>query len=253
MTRVTLAAILVSGAMGVFADRLHATQKENFAGLEKEAARALSPESEFSSRADLAARLQASSERATDTEQRARLALLWLRVVRSLIPMLPFERPPGAPFREWLAAHQHVVRHSEIGGWVLLSDFLWRVHDKYKGALGAEEIAWFIVDTGMPSDCEGSIPCYTDIMNSVSGEFLRRYPRGVHTSEAVAGIHSSIVRAIETLSEPHARDFLNPNSPADCDRLNDGLRPLREAIANSNATSRLPTLDAIDRLLARCP
>jgi hypothetical protein len=253
MTRITLAAILVSGAMGVFAHGLHATQKENFAGLEKEAARALSLESEFSSRADLAARLQAASERATDTEQRARLALLWLRVVRSLIPMLPIERPPGSAFREWLAAHQNVVRHSEIGGWVLLSDFLWMVHDKNKGALGAEEIAWFIVDTGMPSDCEGSIPCYTDIMNSVSGEFLRRYPRGVHTSEAVAGIHSSIVRTIDTLSEPHAQEFLNPNSPADCDRLNDGLRPLRQAIADSNATSRLPTLDAIDRLLARCP
>ncbi len=252
MTRVTLAAILVVGAMGVFAHSLHATQKDNFASLEKEAARALSPESEFSSRADLAARLQAASERATDTEQRARLALLWLRVVRSLIPMLPFERPPVSPYREWLAVHHAVVVHSEIGGWHVLSDFLWTVHDRHKSAQAAEEIAWFIVDTGMPSDCEGSIPCYASIMNAVPGEFLRRYPRGVHTAEAVAGIHSSIARLIETLSEPHAQDFLNPNSPADCDRLNDGLRPLRQAIANSNADSRAAALNAIDALLERC-
>lgn len=94
--------------------------------------------------------------------------------------------------------HQNVVRHSEIGGWVLLSDFLWMVHEKHKGARAAEEIAWFIVDTGMPSDCEGSIPCYTDVMNSVSGEFLRRYLRGIHTSEAVAGVHMRISQAIES-------------------------------------------------------
>lgn len=68
--------------------------------------------------------LQAASERATDTEQSAQLALLWLRVMRSLIPMLPFERPPVSPYRAWLAVHhaerlrrQHSVLcpHHECG------------------------------------------------------------------------------------------------------------------------------------------
>jgi len=34
--------------------------------------------------------------------------------------------------------------------------------------------------------------------------------------------------------------------------LNDGLRPLRQAIANSNADSTTAALNAIDALLARC-
>jgi hypothetical protein len=176
-----------------------------------------------------------------------------LRAQRSLISMLPYEQPPASPYREWLAQQQNAVADREIGGWVLLPDFLWLVHDTHKGAAAAEEIAWFITETGLPSDCEGHIPCYTDIMNSVAGEFLRRYPRGVHASEAVAGVHSSIARFIETLSEPYAKDFLNPNSPADCDHLKRGLRPLRQAIANSNADTRAAALNVIDSLARRCP
>ena len=252
MTRAPLAAILITGAF-IYLDCHLLAQREDYASLEREAALALSPESEFSRRADLAARLQAASQRAPDAEQRARLALLWLRAQRSLISMLPFERPPVSPYREWLAQQQDAVRHGEIGGWVLLSEFMWRVHDAHKGAQAAEAIAWFIVDTGVPSDCEGYIPCYTNVMNSVVGEFLRRYPRGVHASEAVAGVHSSIVQFVESLSEPYAKDFLNADSSSDCENLKGSLGPLRRAIADSNGESRDATLKAIDGLLGRCP
>jgi hypothetical protein len=76
---------------------------------------------DVSRRAQLAARLQAGSERAPDANRRARLALLWLRAQRSLLTMVPFERPPVSPYREWLVQHQDVVVYSEIGGqWVVL-------------------------------------------------------------------------------------------------------------------------------------
>jgi hypothetical protein len=153
-----------------------------------------------------------------------------------------------------LAQHQNVVVFTEIGGqWVVLPEVLWRVHDTHKSAEGAEAIAWFIVEAGVPSDCEGYIPCYTDIMNSLAGEFLRRHPRGLRASEAVAGVHSSLVQAVESLSEPYAKDFLDSDSPRDCENLKRGLQPLRQVIANSNADSRAETLKVIDSLLARCP
>lgn len=88
-------------------------------------------------------------------------------------------------------------------------------------------------------------------MNAIAGEFLRRYPRGVRAAEAVTEVQSSIVRLIESLSEPHAKDFLDSNSPADCDSVKEGLRPLRLAIANSNASSRVATLNVIDSLLGQ--
>ena len=233
---------------------LYATQKEDFTRLEKEAALALSPEDEFSRRAELAARLQAGSERAPDANQRARLALLWLRAQRSLLALIPFEGPPVSPYREWLAQHQNVVVHDEFGGqWVLLSEALWRVHDAHRSAQAAEAIAWFIVETGVPSDCEGHIPCYTDIMNSLSGEFLRRHPRGLHASEAVAEVHSSLVQAVESLSEPYARDFLDSDSSRECEHLKQGLQPLRQAIANSNADARAATLQVIRRPVGAMP
>jgi len=212
MTRVSLAAIIITCAVVDCGSRLYARQKEDFASLEKEAALALSPENEFTRRADLAVRLQSASARAADANQRARLALLWLRAQRSLIAMLPFERPPVSPYRDWLARHQDVVVHSEFGGWFLLPEFLWRVHDSHKAAPAADSLAWFIVETGVPSDCEGYIPCYARIMNSGSGEYLRRYPRGAHASEAVANLHTSLVHAVESLSEPHAKDFLDSGS-----------------------------------------
>ena len=253
MTRVKVAAVLFAGAMVVFAHGLRASQTGDFASLENEAALALSPENEFSRRADLATRLHAASERASDPEQRARLALLWLRIQRSLIAMLPFEGPPVSPYREWLAQQKNAVADREIGGWVLLPEFLWHVHDRHKSTEAAEELAWFITETGLPSDCEGHIPCYTRVMNSVAGEFLRRYPRGVHASEAVAGVQSSIAQLIETLSEPYAKDFLDPSSSADCEQLKQSVRPLRQAIAGSNANNRVATLTVIDTLLKRCP
>jgi hypothetical protein len=254
MTSVMLAAIIIACAAVDVDSGLHAKQKEDFASLEKEAALALSPENEFSRRAELATRLQDGSERAPDANQRARLALLWLRAQRSLLTMIPFERPPVSPYREWLAQHQDVVVYSEIGGqWVVLPKVLWRVHDAYKSAEAAEAVAWFIVETGVPSDCEGHIPCYTDIMNSVSGEFLRRHPRGLHASEAVAEVHNSLVQAVESLSGPYAKDHLDSASSRDCANLKQGLQPLRQAIANSNADSRAATLKVIDSLLARCP
>ena len=253
MTRVTVATLVICSAIVAPGGGMQARQQEDYASLEKEAALALSPESEFSRRADLADRLQAASQRAPDAEQRARLALLFLRAQRSLIAMLPFERPPASPYREWLAQDQNVVVHREIGGWVVPSEFLWRVHDTHKGAGTAESIAWFIVETGMPSDCEGYIPCYMGVMNAVNGEFLRRYPRGVHASDAVAGVHSTVTHALESLSEPFAKDFLDSSSSRDCEDLKHGLQPLRQAIANSNAESRAATLKAIDNLLGRCP
>src|SRR5688572_5405014 len=90
-----------------------ARQQEDFASLEKEAQRALRPPDElFEERADLVARLRAGSEAAPDVHQRARLGLLWLRAVRSLLMPISLGSSDEQPYRDWLARHQTVVTYS---------------------------------------------------------------------------------------------------------------------------------------------
>ena len=229
-----------------------ASQKEDFAGLEAEATRALRPESEvFAERAALVARLHAASERAPDANQRARFALLWLRAMHSLLAKMPFGPTAEEPYREWLERHENVVIYSEPAGqWLLIPEVIWKVHDAHRSAAPSEAIAWFAIENGYPGECEGYIPCYANIMNWLDGEYLRRYPRGPHASEAVNRVHESLTQSVNFLSEPDTKRYLDPST--DCGDLKRGLVPLRQAIDRSNAERRVATIALIDTLLARC-
>jgi hypothetical protein len=244
-------AILVavsSGMSGVFA-----SQKEDFAALEREAAQALRTEKEsFSRLVPLVARLQAGSERAPDAEQRGRLALLWLRSVRSLLATIPFDAPAEERHREWVERHETVVMYSEPAGqWLIIPDVVWRVHAVHTSTQSAEAMAWLAIENGYPGECEGYVPCYANIMNWLAGEYLRRHPRGGHASEAVAQVHISLAQAVKLLAGKSPESYLNPAT--DCGDLKAGLVPLRAAILASNAARRSETVGVIDELLARCP
>ena len=89
------------------------------------------------------------------------------------------------------------------------------------------------VENGYPGECEGYIPCYANIMNWLDGEYLRRHPRGVHASEVVAQVHTSLVESLKRLSGKDAESYLN--SRTDCGDLNAGR-----------------AIGVIDQLLARC-
>lgn len=229
-----------------------ASQKEDFASLEAEATRALRPETElFAERTALVARLQVASERAPDANQRARLALLWLRAVRWVLATITSGPSPEEPYRDWLGRHQKVVVYSEPAGqWLLIPEVIWKVHDAHRSAASAEAIAWFAIENGYPGECEGYIPCYANIMNWLDGEYLRRHPRGPHASESVERVHSSLSESVKRLSEPDAKSYLNPST--DCGDLKSGLVPLREAIDKSNAERRAAVVSVIDVLLERC-
>jgi hypothetical protein len=242
-------AMLVAALSG---SSILAFQIEKFAALEQEAAQMLRAEAgSFLSLAALVERLQTSSERAPNTEQRGRLALLWLRSVRSLLATIPFDTGPDARHREWLERHESVVVYSEPAGqWLIVPGVVWRVHDAQKSTPSAEAIAWFAVENGYPGECEGYIPCYANILNWLDGEYLRRHPRGAHASEAVAQVQASLAQAVKLLAGTSPEDSLNPRT--DCGDLKAGLVPLRAAISASNAARRSETVGVIDELLARC-
>ena len=252
MRLTTACVVLTLVCISLSSPRALASQKEDFASLEAEAIRALRPESElFAERAALVARLQAGSERAPDANQRARLALLWLRAVRSVLATIPFGPSAEPTSRDWLARHENVVVYSEPAGqWLLIPEVIWKIHNAHRSAASAEAIAWFAIENGYPGECEGYIPCYANIMNWLDGEYLRRHPQGPHASVIADQVHSSLSESVKRLSEPDAKSYLDPAT--DCGDLKSGLVPLRQAIDKSNAKSRAAAINVVDVLLARC-
>lgn len=228
-------------------------QTEDFAALEQQATQVLRAEAgSFPTLAALVARLQTASERAPDTAQRGRLALLWLRSMRALLASIGLASSDDERFRDWLQRNETVVIYSEPAGqWLIVPELVWRVHAAHKSTPSAEAIAWLAVENGYPGECEGYIPCYANIMNWLDGEYLRRHPRGAHASDAVAQVHSSLAEALKRLStDASPLRYLDPAT--DCGDLKSGLVPLRAAVLASNAPQRKETVGVVDDLLAKC-
>ena len=78
-----------------------------------------------------------------------------------------------------------MVYSEPAGEWLIVPDVIWKIHDQYRDAAVAEDIAWLAVQNGLPGECEGYVPCDAQGMNTLDGEYLRRYPRGA----ARAGDH----------------------------------------------------------------
>jgi hypothetical protein len=249
--RIVAIAIAIVLSFGI--SRVFASQTEDFAVLERDAAQVLRAEAaSFPTLAALVARLEAGSERAPDASQRGRLGLLWLRTMRALLASIGLASSDDERFRDWLERHETVVIYSEPAGqWLIIPDVVWRVHAAHRSTPSAEAIAWLAVENGYPGECEGYIPCYGNILNWLDGEYLRRHPRGAHVSDAVGQVHSRLAEALKRLStDPDTRRYLDPAT--DCGDLKAGLVPLRAAVLASNGTRRNETVGVIDVLLARC-
>ena len=248
-----LATLTALVSLGLAAEpRARAAQQDQFATLEREAARALSADTEaFATRVALVERLRSAATRAPNANQRGRLALLWLQSLRSLLRSIPFRAEEQPPYRSWLAEHEMLAIYSDPAGeWLVAPDAIWTTHTAHKSAVSADEIAWFAVVNGYPGECEGYVPCYANILNWLDGEYLRRHPNGRHASEAIRQIHESLAAALENLVESQDLDFLNPAT--DCDDLKHGLEPLRQAVGAANSAGRKEAVAVIDQLLSPC-
>ena len=221
--------------------------------LEADAERAMTLDTPpFPERAALVERLNDARGRASG-EPAAHLALLWLRGVKWMLASIPLAQRDGEPHQAWMAQHPELVTYSEPAGeWLIVPDVIWKLHDQYRDAAVAEDIAWLAVQNGLPGECEGYVPCYAHGMNMLDGEYLRRYPRGQHVAEIVDRVKGTLEQAIRLTSEPDGRQFLNPAT--DCGDLKEPLVALRAAVEGSPAAAeRDQTLALADRILKMCP
>jgi hypothetical protein len=245
----TLAAVaILTGVIGF----TQAAASPAAAPLETEAEQAMKVDTPpFPQRAALVDRLEEARDRAGG-EEAARLALLWLRGVKWMLAGIPLAER-GQPRYDWIEQHDELVVYSEPAGeWLIVPDVIWKIHDQHREAAVADDIAWLAVQNGLPGECEGYVPCDAQGMNTLDGEYLRRYPAGVHVPEIVQRVKGTLEQSLRLIAEPDGRQFLNPAT--DCGDLREPLIALRGAVARSSASpDRDHALVLADRILQMCP
>lgn len=201
--------------------------------------------------AELDAR-EATLTLATSEDSRSVAALDWLRALRGVLEAIPVERATG-PHEEWLKTHEDLLAYSEPAGeWLIRHDLIADLHKRFANRPAADEIAWFAATNGLPGECEGYVPCYASILNTLDGEYLRQHPRGAHRTQAFERLNETLRIVVDDLLKRPANrsDFLSV--PQDCGDLLASLRPLRAAVAGANG-AQTETMGLIDRLIAHCP
>lgn len=221
--------------------------------IEREAARVLADQTlTFDVRADLADRLHAALANPDVEDVRGRLALLWVRMVRSALGSIPLETDATKvePYRTWLESHRGDIIYSEPAGqWMMHPEQLWRLHDAHRQTASAEPLAWEVAENGLPGECEGYPPCYLSGLNLLHAEYLRRHPRGAHAAEAVEQIRQSNEQSLRLASGPEGREFFDPATG--CEDLIPAAAKVRAALARAGIDAKA-AIALVDSLRALC-
>jgi hypothetical protein len=200
--------------------------------------------------AELEAR-DATLRQAASDDSRAEATLEWLRALRGALKAIPIERADG-PHQRWLKVHADLIVYSEPAGeWLIDNGLIRELHQRHATSAVADEIAWLAATNGLPGECEGYVPCYASILNTLDGEYLRLHPRGAHRAEAFDRLNETLRIVVDDLlTRPSRADYLSV--PADCGDLLASMRRLREAVAGAGGAAS-ETMTLVDRLIAVCP
>jgi hypothetical protein len=201
----------------------------------------------FQALAELVAFIERSMSPDGPPDARARLALFRLRALDATLETIPADRGAWSQsMQSWVAAHSAEIAFSEPAGeWMVGNAFILDLHSKHRGSVAADEIAWFAVLANLPGECEGFLACEVEATDRLTGEYLRREPRGAYVSEAV--------RQITESAENFWTDPISFEPGRDCPELVASLGSLRAAVAGSNAPTRAHLIDLLDGIRRRCP
>ena len=110
------------------------------------------------------------------------LKYLTLRLCLSLVP----PDTQAQPYKRWINTQNNLLFHIPLGngGWILKSEILWQLYKQYSDLMIADEIAWQAAENDFFSDCEGYLPCYLNVVNQTTSQYLKLYPDGRHSEEA---------------------------------------------------------------------
>ncbi|MGD9629694.1 MAG: hypothetical protein AB7V18_10650 [Pyrinomonadaceae bacterium] len=162
-----------------------------------------------------------------DREADATLEFKRLRSLQATLEKIPLEKQEKEPHKSFLRKNDKLIVYSEPAGqWYVRSELFWDLHSKYRTLPIAEEIAWAGAQNPLPGECEGYVNCYVFILTETSGRYLRLYPNGKYSTQAVR----EIIERIEPLAAEDTQYDL-PAEISDRSELRKLISELQEDLA----------------------
>jgi hypothetical protein len=207
----------------------------------------------FPARVQLFDLIDRTLRRLTEREAIARFALYRLRSMQDAFAGVPFGGDQRDPYQTWIAEHKEAARYNEpAGAWMVDPAYVMKVHEQYRDAMVADDIAWFHVRNGLFGECEGDVPCYVSSMNDLEGVYLRTHPRGRHADESTAEIAKGLNSILKDYVERAPGRLIEFNPATQCGELRASLEPLRVAVAQSSSARKDDALAPLDRIARLC-
>lgn len=188
--------------------------------------------------------LQAIAE-VKEREIVAELELLRMLTIRQSLSTMPYDKLDQSPYREWISENEKLIYRDEISGdWLLLTEVLERLYEKYKTMALADRIAWEIANNRVGGECEGDLSCNLARFNFTIGKYLSRYPQGTYLDAAIKEVADTLGYAAEELKQPD----LDASYRAD---VRKELEELRKVVMKLTDKRKPKLLEQLNTLIAR--
>ena len=185
---------------------------------------------------------------AMNDEEAAHLTLEWLRALNRVIETAMNDAHLALEQHPWFRKQTDTLFYNSLGGnWLINDQIAWKLHAKYRSTTAADDLAWLAATLPKGGECEGYVPCYMAIANMQSGEYLRLYPRGMHTGDAMREIVDAIERVEQMLDE-----YPTLFEKSHCDDLMKELASLEDAVQAASSATQARTSETIHEFASRC-
>lgn len=203
----------------------------------------------FADWTDLVAFLDRAPGLVSTKEARGELEMARLVAVGNALMATPIEQQNRAPYKPWRDKLKTKTVYSEPAAqWLVEADEFWAVQSRYADTAVGDRLAWDAANASLPGECEGDVSCSLSAYNFTAGRYVKLYPKGEHTDEAIARLIEIVEGALKDGQET---GYYVPTEPEYQEPLRKDLAEARAAVAAANSPRRDETLALVDRLAAK--
>ena len=208
--------------------------------------RAAKTDATFADASELVRFAERAAKEVSGRGARAELEFARLRALARSITFLQGGEQQDETYKRWASEHESEINYSEPSGeWYVRADLLWDLQAKYKDLPVAERVAWEAAQTPLPGECEGDLTCDMYYLSVTSGRYVKLYPRGAHSAEALKSLEEMFNAVVEDSRSANRVYEVPPGSDAEFKKLLATLRSQLTPAASPAAARILKQLDVI--------
>jgi hypothetical protein len=202
----------------------------------------------FADSSELVRFAERAAKEVAGREARAVLEFARLRALAQSVKFLASGEQQSEAYKQWAAEHESEIVYSEPSGeWYVRAELLWDLQAKYKDLPLAERVAWEAAQTPLPGECEGDLTCNLYYMTMTTGRYLKLYPRGAHSADALKSLGEMLDAVVEDMRSDNPVHEVPSGEDADFSKSLAELRAQLTPAGTPEAARLLKQLDAIER------